>query len=176
MIKKILLTLLAIIVMLVLIGLTLHQNYAVSRSVEIQAPAEKIFALISELKSWPEWEPFSESGKNMKTTLGEKTSGVGATQRWESDGNNGHLTFTECDPKTGIAYDVVFTNGERESPAKGWMHLNSRSDGQVEIVWSINGELNMPVIGGYFRMFVDYKLGPLLEHGLSKLKAKAEAR
>jgi len=176
MLKKILLTLAALLVILVLIGSFLTTHYEVSRSVLIQAPTEKIFSLISDLKQWPAWEPFSSRNKNMQTVLGEKTSGVDAAQSWAGEGDQGRLTFTECDPKTGITFDLVFTNGGRDSLARSWMHMNPRPDGAVEVVWAIDGEINMPVIGGYAASFSDRMMGPMFEEGLAKLKAKAEEK
>ena len=180
MIKKTILVLLALVLLLAMIGSVLTQRYECSRSVVIQAPTEKIFARIGDLESWPEWDPFREASErehlNLKTTPGEKSSGIGASQSWSSDRDNGRLSFTECDPKTGIAYDVVFTNGERESPAQCRMRMNPRPNGSVELVWSIHGEMNMPVIGGFFARIADRKLGPMFERGLNKLKAQAEAR
>ncbi|HTF90863.1 MAG TPA: SRPBCC family protein [Planctomycetota bacterium] len=175
MVKKVLLALLALIVVLVLLGTFLSQHYEHSRSVVIQAPPEKIFPLIGDLKAWPAWEPFSKEEPEAKITLGEKTTGVGASQSWIGK-TSGHFTFTECDPKTGIAYDLIFVNGERESPAKSWIHMNPRPDGSTEVVWGINGEMNMPVIGGYFAKFSDRMMGPIFERGLEQLKVVAEQK
>ncbi|MEO6710713.1 MAG: SRPBCC family protein [Planctomycetota bacterium] len=176
MIKKVLLAFLALIVVLVLVGTFLSQHYECSRSVVIQAPPEKIFPLIGDLKAWPAWEPFSKDNPGMAITLAEKTTGVGARQSWSGPGDSGHLTFTECDPKTGIAYDLVFVNGKNESLARSWIHMNPRSEGSTEVVWGINGEMNMPVIGGYFAKFSDRMMGPMFEEGLGKLKVVSEQK
>lgn len=176
MLKKVLLTVGSVIAILVLVGLLLSTHYESSRSVVIRAPAERVFELVGDLKNWPKWEPFSQEDPTSKTTLGEKTSGVGASQSWVGDGNQGRLTFTVCDPKTGIEYDMAFTNGENESPAKSWMHLNARPDGSTEVVWGMNGEMSVPVVGGYLAKFADGMIGPMFERGLEGLKREAEAQ
>ena len=176
MIKTILFTLLSVIALLAVVGLLLSPHYESARGVVIHAPAERVFSLIGDLKNWPQWEPFSKQDPTTKTTLGEKTSGVGASQTWVGDGNKGRLTFTVCDPKLGIDYDLVFTNGEHDSPAKSWMHMTPRPDGSVEVEWGISGEMNWPAIGGYFARIADRFMGPMFEDGLERLKATAEAQ
>jgi hypothetical protein len=176
MIKKILLTFLALILVLVLVGLFLPERYRCTRSVVIRAPAEKIHLLISDLKAWPEWEPFSEGNPDMKVMLGETTSGVGASQSWDGTADKGRLTITKSDPSTGIEYDLVFVNGSNEAHAKSWMRMKQVTDTSTEIDWGIEGKMNMPVIGGYFALAADWLMGPMFERGLEKLKAKAEAK
>ena len=161
---------------LVAIGSQLSTHYEVSRGVVIQAPIEKIFPLFGDLANWPQWEPFSSNDPSSKTTLGERTTGVGASQSWAGKGNQGRLTFTACDASTGIDYDLVFTNGEHDSPAKSWMHMSPRPDNSVELVWGMKGEMNWPVIGGYFAMFADRLIGRHFARGLAQLKTVAEAK
>ena len=60
MLKKVLLTLLALLVILLLIGAMLSQRYEVSRSVVVKAPTERIYPLIAQLENWPQWNPFIE--------------------------------------------------------------------------------------------------------------------
>ena len=174
MIKKVLLGLLVLILLLAVIGALLSDRYRCSRSLVVRAPAEKVFALIGDLKAWPAWEPFSSENANMKTTLGATTTGVGASQSWAGAGDQGRLTFTRCDPKEGVEFDLVFTNGGHESPAKSWMHMTPREAGATELAWGIEGELNMPVLGGWFALAADRRMGPIFERGLKRIKEEAE--
>jgi hypothetical protein len=176
MLKKLLFALLALVVILLALGFVLPQRYEVSRAALIRAPSSAVFPLIADLKQWPEWEPFSAGDPTTVTTLGERTTGVGASQSWVGQGNRGRLAFTGCDAAKGIDYDVVFTNGEHESPAQSWMHLAPGADGAVEVRWGMRGEMNMPVIGGYVALFADRRIGALFERGLARLKAAAEQR
>ena len=176
MLKTVLLTLISVLTIVVVIGLCLPTHYAASRSVVVHAPLENVFALIGDLKRWPEWEPFSTSDPTTKTTLGATTTGVGASQSWVGKGNTGRLKFTASDPKAGIEYDVVFTNGEHESPAKSWMRMSERSPGSVEVRWGMEGEMSMPMVGGFFALIADERIGPIFEDGLEALKTRAEAK
>jgi hypothetical protein len=173
MIKKILIGLLALVLILVLVGFMLSQHYEASRSIVIHAPAEKVFPLIGDLRNWSRWDPFQEVDRTIVTTLGEKTTGIGASQSWQGSSGGGRLVFTECDPSTGVSCDMVFFNGSNEAPAKCWFRPAALPDGTVELEWGINGEWNIPVVGGYLAKFSDSP-GPLLQRGLEKIKLLAE--
>ncbi len=175
MIKRVLFTVLAILALLILVGLVLPQRYATSRTVQIQAPAEAIFPLIAELRNWPQWEPFLRDDPGSVTTYGGLTTGVGASQSWTGGQNRGRLTFTVFEPQVGIEYDLVFTNGEHDSPGHSWMRLAPQTDGSVTLEWGIRGEMNVPVIGGYVALFADKPIGSRLERGLGEIKGLAEA-
>ena len=175
MLKIVLIASVASIVIFALVGALLSQHYVASRSIVIHASTAQVFPLLAELTNWPKWEPFLEQDPTMLTTLGAKTTGIGASQSWAGAKGGGRLTFKECDPKTGIAYDLVFVNGDNEASAVSWMHMNPRTDGSTEVVWGIDGELNMPVLGGYMAKFSDDMVGPMFERGLNRLKLVAES-
>ena len=77
-------------------------------------------------------------------------NGVGAKQIWTSrKAGNGSLTFTKWDPETGIAYDLAF---EGYSPADA-QFVYEDYEGGVRVSWSMNGKMEIPVIGGYLAPF-----------------------
>jgi hypothetical protein len=174
MLKKILIAVAALIVIVVVVGLVLPKGYRLSHSVVIAAEPAKVHALVSDLKEWPKWEPFTETDKTIVTTIGPKSSGVGASQSWTGESGGGRFTFTKCDPKEGIAYDLVFVDDGREMPAKSWMTYAPKSGG-VEVTWGMEGTMDVPVIGGYFAMLSNSMIGPMFDNGLAKLKKVAEA-
>lgn len=166
--KKILITLLVLFLAVAVVGMALPQAYSVSRSARIEAPAERIFALVGDLQAWPAWEPFSASDPTTRTTLGERTSGVGAQQSWTGEGGSGKLTFTSSDPARGIAYDLEFHNGDEPSLARSAMEWVASGSG-VDVTWSMSGEMDFPIVGGYFALLADSMIGPMFERGLERL-------
>lgn len=171
--KQFLIVLLLLIVILAAVGFVLPQRYDVSRSVKIRAEPSDVHALVGDLKEWPRWAPWQEADPTVRVTLGDKTTGVGASQSWTGKDGNGRLSFTKSDPATGIEYDMVFINRGRESPAKSWMRYTPAAEG-LEVTWGIAGEMDMPVVGGYMALFSDRMIGPMFEKGLNKLKVEAE--
>jgi hypothetical protein len=178
--KKFLIGCLAVIVFLVLalvvVGFLLPTEYEIEERVTIQADAAKIHALVGDLQRWPEWSPWEEMDPSIVTTLGEKTTGVGASQTWTADSGDGELTFTACDPATGVEYDMAFIMGDTRAPATGALKYAPAGDG-TEVVWTMQGDVSdymPPVIGGYMNVFMKLSISAMYQEGLTKLKAKAE--
>ncbi len=162
---------LLLVVAVVVVGLFLPKKYDVERSITIDAPPEVVFAYLNDLEKWEAWEPFSKSDTTIVTTLGEPSAGLGATQSWTGDSGNGSLTFTMADPDKGIAYDLNF---EGYDPAFSQMTFEV-VDGKTVLTWSMQGEINTPVIGGYFVMMMDSMVAPMYDDGLANIKKAAEA-
>jgi hypothetical protein len=173
--KKIAIALGVLFLLFVLVGLVLPTEYRLSRSIVIQAEPAKVHAILGDLKRWPEWGPWHDEDKGLVVTYGEKTAGVGASQSWTGDSGAGRLTITKSDPTTGVAFDLLFIEGESEIPTKGWLSYKP-SAGATEVEWGMEGDADMPVIGGYFALCADLMIGGMFEKGLAKLKARAEAK
>jgi len=171
--KKILTALGILILVFVVVGALLPRDYKVSRSVVVKAEPAKIHAFVGELKRWDEWAPWKEADPTIVTTLGPSTSGVGASQSWTGTDGAGRLTFTKCDPATGISCDMVFLHGDREMPSKTWIRYEPVAGG-TQVEWGIDGVMDMPVVGGYFAQMSDMMMGSMFEKGLDKLKMRAE--
>lgn len=171
--KKILITLLALFAVVAVVGMALPKAYTVSRSARIEASTERIFSLVGDLKAWPAWEPFSASDPTTRTTLGERTAGVGAKQSWVGEGGSGNLTFTSSDPTRGIAYDLEFCNGGEPCPARSAMEWTASGSG-VDVTWTMSGDMDFPIVGGYFALLADSMIGPMFERGLERLEQAAE--
>jgi hypothetical protein len=70
---------------------------------------------------------------------------------------------------------MVFVTNGHESPANGWINYAQHGDA-VDVTWGMEGEMDMPVLGGWFARMADGMIGPMYEQGLSALKQKAEAK
>jgi hypothetical protein len=173
MLKKLLTALGIFILVFVVVGALLPREYRVSRAVVVKADAAKVHALTNDLKRWDEWAPWKEGDPTIVTTFGATTMGVGASQSWTGKDGNGRLTLTKSDPATGIAYDMVFMDGDKEMPAKSWMSYTP-VDGGTRVEWGMDGSMDMAVVGGYFAMMADMMIGGMFQSGLDKLKARAE--
>jgi len=170
-IKGFLIVFLLLIVLFLVVGAMLSKNYDVSRSIVINAPKAKIHTFVGDLRMWDEWSPWKDGDASLKIIPGEKTSGVGASQKWVSENGGGSLTFTSSDPEKGIEYDLSFDEGNYLS--KGSM-LYETINGGTKVTWNMTGNATGVVLGGYFALMMDNLTGPMFEKGLSKLKSKVE--
>lgn len=160
------------VVILVGVGLFLPSDYQVSRSILIEADRENIHGLVGELTRWPEWAAWQEMDPSLKTVYGEKTTGIGAYQAWNGKSGNGELTFTKCDPESGVAYDLFFAGGRDKSP--GAISYDATDNG-TNVTWEMSGDFGMNLIGRYYGLMMDRMVGTMFDDGLKRLKKRAEA-
>ncbi len=175
--KRILIGLLALIAVVALVGLFLPTSYSIERRITINAPPASVHALVGDLERWPEWTPWITADPTVVTTLGDKKTGVGASQTWTSDDGGGELTFTACDAETGIAYDMVFIMKDNRAPARAKMLYTREGDATV-VTWIMEGDvadMAPPVLAGYARLFLPGQVGDMFDQGLLVLKEKVEA-
>ncbi|MHC4955084.1 MAG: SRPBCC family protein [Planctomycetota bacterium] len=154
-------------------GMMLDKNYSLERSMVIDAPPQAIHALVGDLARWEEWTPWKDADESVKVTLGEKTTGVGASQTWTSKDGDGELTFTKWDPMTGVEYDMAFISEGSKLPSKGSVTYEV-IEGGTRVTWAMEGTMDMAVVGGYFATMMDPAVGPMFETGLQNLRDKCE--
>lgn len=156
----------------VVVGLFLPTQYEVSRSVRIAAGSGTIHRFVGDLRKWELWEPWSDGDPSLLTTLGEQTQGVGASSSWRGRDGEGSLRFTASDPESGIAMDLFFNKGQWQSTSE--IRYRSISAELTEVQWSMQGQVEAAVVGGYLALLMDRMIGPMYETGLSRLKKLAE--
>lgn len=169
--KKLLLGLAVVLGLVILGGFVLPDHYQLTRTVSTTASLERVQPLLEDLARWPEWSPWERADTTIVTTLGPITAGVGATQSWTDHTGGGRLVLTRVQPGR-VEYDVWFADSGE--PAHSVMSAQPGSDGQLQVSWSMDGEMNMPGLGPYFAMMVQGMIGPMFDQGLQALKQVAE--
>jgi len=172
-IKTAAVVLIILIVTVAVIGLFLPAKYSVERSIVINAAPEKVHKYVGDLKKWDEWTPWKEEDPSIVVTLGEKTSGAGASQSWVGDSGTGALTITESSPDSGIKYDLLFDGGTYE--CRGSVMYYRLPDGNTRVTWDMSGDMGKSLTSGYFALLMDTMVGNMFEKGLKNLK-KAVAK
>ena len=174
MLKKILLGLAIVVGALLLFAATRPNSYAVSRSMTIKAPPEKLFAMVDSFPAWPQWSPYEKLDPNMKRTIGGSPSGVGATYAWagNSSAGEGKMTISKSQPSSLVEVQLDFTKPMSEH-AVATFTFAPKGDSTL-VTWSVNGP--MPYVAKLFTMFMsmDKELGGQMEDGLGTMKKVAE--
>jgi len=171
-IKTAAVVLIILILTVAVIGLFLPAKYSVERSVVINAAPEKVHKYVGDLNKWNEWAPWKEEDPSMVVTLGEKTSGVGASQSWVGDSGTGALTITESSPDNGISYDLLFDGGTYE--CTGSIKYYRMEDGDTRVTWAMSGDMGKSLASGYFALLMDTMVGNMFEKRLKNLKYAVE--
>ena len=167
--KKVLIGLAVVVLVVVLVGVLLSGDYTAERAIVIQAKPAKIHKLVGDLKRWDDWTPWKEDDPSVEVTLGEKTDGAGASQTWTSTDGNGSLTITASDEDKGIEYDFTFADWK----SKGSIRYEQLDDA-TKVTWTMQGNVDVPVAGGYLALMMPTMIGASFDKGLTKLKQKAE--
>lgn len=163
---------LGLIIVILAVALILPNEYAVSRTVNINAPAEKIYALVADPKEWKKWSVWNQRDPAMQMTYSGPTSGTGAGWDWQSKSEgNGGMKFTAAIENKQIDYELHFEGMGK--PSSGALLLEAQA-GATKITWSMHGTSEGNLMMKLFAPFMDKMVGPDFQDGLNNLKKLAE--
>lgn len=176
MLKKILLTLVAIIAIILVLAAFQPSEFRVTRTAAIAAPASVIFPEINDFHRWTAWSPWEKLDPAMKRTYEGPAAGVGAVYAWEgnSDVGAGRMTITESRSPELIRIKLEFL---KPMPGICPTEFTFRPEGGATVVtWTMNGTNNY--VAKIFCLFVnmDKMIGGDFEKGLAGIKQIAEAK
>lgn len=170
----------AVVVVVLILGLlgyaaTQPSTFEVVRSETIQAPADKVLALIADFHAWEKWSPWDRLDPQLKRTYSGSASGVGAIYEWKGndDVGSGRMTITAVEPGKSVSIKVEFT--EPFAATNPTLFSLEPSGSATKVSWKMNGDvMGLPgkVIGLFMNM--DAMIGKDFESGLDNLKAIAE--
>ena len=174
MLKKIALAIVGLIVLILIFAATRPDSFQVERRITIQAPPDKVFALVNDFQHWTEWSPWEKLDPGMKRTHEGAAQGVGAVYSW--NGNDqvgaGRMEIIKADAPSQVDIQLDFL---RPFEAHDITVFQLRPQGQgTEFVWTMKGP--MPFVSKLMSVFVsmDKMIGKDFEAGLANLKAVAE--
>ena len=171
-IKTILITLVALVVLVIAVGFALPDSYKVERSLTMAAPADKIYPLIADPKAWARWSIWNQRDPAMKMEYSGAASGVGAKWSWDSKSEGkGQMEFTRAEAPGLIEYKLYFP--DFDSSSSGRIALTPDGAG-TKVSWSNAGSFGANPLLHYFAIMMDRMVGPDFEGGLNNLKALAE--
>ncbi len=169
----------AAIVALAVVGVlayaaTQPDEFRVTRTASIKAPAERIHPLVDDLRRHREWSSWETKDPGMKRSYSGAASGKGQVYEW--DGNNeigaGRITIADSTPQR-IVFDMHFLR-PFDSRSTGEIALKPGGD-VTEVTWSMYG--SQLFIGKVMCLFfnMDTMIGREFETGLARLKTVTEA-
>ena len=159
------------------IGLLIYASmqpdtFRVERSVVINAPREKIYSIVTDLRRGVEWSPF-EKRLTMKKTFSGPATGPGSALEWDGDKQVGAGKFTIAD----VTPSKITLNLDMTRPMKASNTVEYTFEPQgdaTRMTWSIHGRTTiMTKVMGLF-MSMDKMCGNQFEKGFKDLKIVAE--
>ncbi|HZB53968.1 MAG TPA: SRPBCC family protein [Reyranella sp.] len=174
------LAIIGVVVVVAIAGILLYaatkpDSFRVQRVVLVNAPSDKVFPLINDIKAWTVWSPYEKKDPAMKRTYGAVTAGKGATYAWEGDKNvgQGSIEMIESGPRK-IVIKLDFLK-PFEAHNMGEFLLEPKGD-STSVTWATYGP--SPYISKVIGTFIniDDMIGRDFEKGLADLKAAAEKK
>jgi hypothetical protein len=165
----------ALAIAVVLISaLTKPDIFRVQRVATIKAPAESIFALISDFHRWGSWSPWENRDPALKRTFSGAESGKGAVYAWDGNKNVGsgrmQILDTSANSKITIKLDF-FKPFEAHNTAEFTMLPQGDA---TTVTWVMYGPA--PFMSKVMQVFMnmDNMIGKDFDAGLANLKKLTE--
>jgi uncharacterized protein YndB with AHSA1/START domain len=153
---------------------TRPDSFRIERAITVDAPAERIFALINDFGRWRAWSPYETKDPEMQRTLSGATGGEGAVYEWagNKDVGRGRMEIVHASPPSRITIKLDFL-APFEAHNTAVFTLTPRGDA-TDVRWAMHGP--SPFMGKLMSVFInlDRLIGRDFETGLARLKAIAE--
>jgi hypothetical protein len=166
--KKILFGLLILIVVVLIAGLFMANEFAIEREVAINKPKDEVFAYVKSLKNQNNYSKWALVEPGMKKSFRGTDGTVGFVSAWEGDKvGKGEQEIRNIAEGQQIDYELRF-----EKPFKSTAHTHmtteALSEGQTKVKWGFSGSNKYPmnVMNGLMK----WSLGNDLQKGLNNLK------
>lgn len=154
--------------------LTQPETFRVERAINIDAPADKIYAIVTDLRRGAEWSPYEKKDLAMKKTFSGPATGPGAKLAWDgnSDVGAGTLSIAEATAPSKVVLKLDMTR-----PMEGHniieYDLTAVGTG-TRMSWSMHGPMNPVAKVMCLFISLDKMVGQDFEQGLKNLKTLAE--
>ncbi len=177
MIAAIALVLAVAVAALLLYAATRPDTMQIQRSMEIQAPAERIRSLINDMQRFNTWNPYNQKDPTMKGTYRGPNAGPGAAYDFEGNKNVGKGSITIIEPAAPhrVTMSLVMTAPMACDNVIDFT-LSPQGPASTDVTWAMRGPCPFlgKLMGVIFNM--DKMVGRDFETGLASLKAIAERR
>ncbi|MCB9744673.1 MAG: SRPBCC family protein [Alphaproteobacteria bacterium] len=148
------------------------KGWNVTRSTEIEAAPEFIWAYVADFSTWKDWTNWGTTRDPEATWTVEGNAGeLGHSSAWTGpELGEGNMVITKVEPNAFVTYDLFF-NGKGDSNP-GTITL-APTDGGTMVIWQNSGDMGL--IGRlFFKKKVEKMIGTDFEVGLKKLEMLAE--
>lgn len=172
-VKRVVVTAVVLLALLVATAYLLPRSVSVARSTTIDAPPDAIFPLVNSLQEGQKWSPWLSLDPETKLLYSGPDAGVGNKLEWSSDHPNvgsGMQVITASEPAKFVTTDLNFGD---MGTAKAVFHLEPAGTGTL-VTWGFETDMGMNPMGRWMGLMMDRWVGKDYEKGLANLKALVE--
>lgn len=152
-------------------GMLMPSQVNVSRDLVINAPPEKIFPHVANLKAFNKWSPWADLDPDMKVEFSGAEDGVGQVMSWDSaEMGNGSMKVVESTANEKLVTALDFG---QMGTASARFDLASDAGG-TKVTWSMISELGNNPIARWFGPMIKSDISETYDKGLAKLRVVSE--
>lgn len=172
--KTLVLSLVALILILAVIGFALPQQVRVERAAVIAAKPATVFTYLNGFKNFNQWSPWAALDPNTKYAYEGPLMGVGAKQSWASEDpnvGNGSQEITAVEANQSITIKLTLPDMQ---PSVVTYALTPEGEG-TKVVWAMQADMGASPLNRWFGLLLPKFIGPDYEKGLASMKPLIEA-
>lgn len=175
MIRKLLLLLVIAVAVIALIAAIKSPDFSVTRKAVIDAPPDRVFALVNDFHKWEAWSPWAKKDPKMTQSYEGPTAGPGTIYKWagNSEVGEGRMTITETKPDELIRIKLEFIKPMAGTNTTEFTF--QRVGAQTHVTWNMAGKNSFIARAFFLFMDMNEMVGGDFEKGLASMKAVAEA-
>ncbi|KQR99892.1 transcriptional regulator [Williamsia sp. Leaf354] len=150
--------------------------YTVTRSIDVAAPADVVYALIADFHHWTTWSPWEQTDPNVERSYSGPDSGVGASYAWKGNrkAGAGSMAITDVEPRRRITIALEFLKPFKSTSTVVFT-IAEQINGTTGVEWTMTGDRS-----GIAKLMtkvvpMDKLIGGDFARGLEQLKARAES-
>jgi hypothetical protein len=163
----------SVVIFLVVVALQ-PPTFHVERSITVNVPPERTFALVNDFHAWKAWSPWEARDPAMKRTYSGASSGAGAVYAWSGnrDVGEGRMTIESSRDPSLVSIKLEFL--------KPFVATNTATysfapvAGGTRVTWAMDGANAFLAKAFHLFVSVDRLVGADFERGLARMKSAAE--
>jgi len=148
-------------------------TYTVQRTRRIDAPPDRVYALITDFHEWPKWSPWEDVDPDLQREYSGSPSGRGAVYSWSGNrkAGKGRMQIVDVDDDRRVDIDLAFEKPFKSQNLTTFL-LTPAGEG-TEVTWQMTGPrpLVMKLAGPLMNM--DKLVGKDFDKGLDRLQRAA---
>lgn len=164
----------ALIAIVLIVAAMRPDTFRVQRSIDINAPAEKIFPLINDYRHWGSWSPYEKLDPAMQRTFSGATNGKGSVYEWNGNKNvgRGRMEILDATPSSKVVIKLdFFSPFEAHNTAEFTMQPKGNA---TSVTWAMQGPVPYMMKIMHMFMNMDRMCGDQFQQGLTSMKTVAE--
>lgn len=151
-------------------------SYTVTRTRTVQAPPDRVYALIENFQHWSRWSPWEDLDPGMQKGYSGPDSGVGASYAWSGNrkAGEGRMEIVGAEPDRSVEIKLDFAKPFKSS---NLTRFDLVPQGEAtEVTWTMNGPrpLIMRLMGPLLNM--EKLVGRDFDKGLERLDQVAQPK